>query len=624
MDSKKIVLAFALVAVLMIPAALASSEYMNVKVVGKSVDSDGDLKIVDLEDAEVTIKFEDDGDTNTSCHKVKTDGDGWIDSEGDCDKIPDEADIVELKVEHDDYLTTDVDNDDYDFLDDWDDNKNEILIVLSPKDELSIEIVVVDDDDDEISNVDVTVESLDKDWDADDFRDVADYEDADLVAFIGGEEEYPKFDYDEDESSDSDGITNFDSLAFGTRYKIVAEKSKYRSNEKFIVLGKNDDEKDYELELERTGTAVATVTVKDNEGLLVSNAEVTLVNKRTDAEYVELTSAGGSAVFRNVVAPDSYDIAITKSGYSTASDTDYYISLDGMSRTFILQKLTPDNRPPVLVLVKETYEVMLGTELDFADAIDVSDPDDDELVIVWMDSGIQIATGLTPKLLFDTAGEHKITVKVSDGYDEVIKIITINVISPDDCGDGICSIAEKEAGTCPEDCPVCADGICGAGEGVSDSPEYCPEDCNISLTITLGVSLSETLYVGNETTISAIDPATKAPILGATVKIITPNGSEEMLSTVAGSVDYTFTTAGTYVVAISADRYMGDLVEVKVEAKGNDLILWIVVIIVIVVAVFFIIRYMNENGGFKFGGKKSKGYRTGGNYKRNKSTLGSI
>jgi len=93
--------------------------------------------------------------------------------------------------------------------------------------------------------------------------------------------------------------------------------------------------------------------------------------------------------------------------------------------------------------------------------------------------------------------------------------------------------------------------------------------------------------VGNETTISAIDPATKAPILGATVKIITPNGSEEMLSTVAGSVDYTFTTAGTYVVAISADRYMGDLVEVKVEAKGNDLILWIVVIIVIVVAVFF-------------------------------------
>jgi len=78
-----------------------------------------------------------------------------------------------------------------------------------------------------------------------------------------------------------------------------------------------------------------------------------------------------------------------------------------MSRTFILQKLTPDNRPPVLVLVKETYEVMLGTELDFADAIDVSDPDDDELVIVWMDSGIQIATGLTPKLLFDTAGEHK-------------------------------------------------------------------------------------------------------------------------------------------------------------------------------------------------------------------------
>jgi hypothetical protein len=47
---------------------------------------------------------------------------------------------------------------------------------------------------------------------------------------------------------------------------------------------------------------------------------------------------------------------------------------------------------------------------------------------------------------------------------------------PPPCGDGFCSVAERNSGSCPDDCgdPVCGNGIC---ESLYENGSSCGQDC---------------------------------------------------------------------------------------------------------------------------------------------------
>jgi hypothetical protein len=51
-------------------------------------------------------------------------------------------------------------------------------------------------------------------------------------------------------------------------------------------------------------------------------------------------------------------------------------------------------------------------------------------------------------------------------------------VCPDSCGDGICddTIGEDNS-TCPEDCPLCGNGVCEEGENGTDCPDDCATEC---------------------------------------------------------------------------------------------------------------------------------------------------
>lgn len=97
-------------------------------------------------------------------------------------------------------------------------------------------------------------------------------------------------------------------------------------------------------------------------------------------------------------------------------------------------------------------------------------------------------TGLTPegeteKTVDVTAGEM-VTTFPGGGVGEVLPITDLPQFPPDapiapaTCGNGVCEVAESQAGSCPADCMTysdCGDGICDRIEG--ENPVVCPADC---------------------------------------------------------------------------------------------------------------------------------------------------
>jgi len=223
-------------------------------------------------------------------------------------------------------------------------------------------------------------------------------------------------------------------------------------------------------------------------------------------------------------------------------------------------------------------------------------------------------------VMFDVAGEHVITLTVSDGSETATATVKINVENPQNCGDGVCSLAEAGALSCPMDCPVCKDGVCGAGEADAQSTDlYCPIDCDVP--VDKPTFPEKSLRVGNGTTISALDPNTGKPILGAVVKLTQPNGSVVTLSTVMGKAEYAFDAAGEYSVTIESDMYDPITTTFEVTAPADmGWLLWVVLIVVIIIVVLFLVRFMNMS---KKGGASRGGYRAS-KYRRGKSTLSSL
>ncbi len=597
--SMKTVMVVALIALMLLPLVSAADIAITV------MDKDGD----EIEDAQVTIEYSNGTAVDGSCDGDDTDGNGEIDCEG----LENDEDYV-LKIVHDDYKSID----DNEALENWDDGDDNIAAVMRPK-EFNLLIEVTDQEGNEIEEADVSIESLDEELDKDDLDPDDDF---DIMVFPDEESTYEPFDYDDDDETDEDGEVEFTNLEFNTLYEITIEKSGHIDTVVEYRFHNEAEDDNVDIELIEPGIATFTAVVRDLEtNEVISGAEVTIVGKDNGTEKTASTDSTGAASF-TLDTPNCYDIAVMKDGYSTDSQTNLCLENDDeITGPFYL---TAQNNPPVANAGEDQY-VMVGDVVTL-DASGSTDPDGDELTYMWEDSfGKEIPATVNPQVTFDAAREHTITLTVNDGRETATDTVKISVESPQNCGDGVCSIAERNAeGTdnaCPEDCPVCKDDVEGAGECDPAANEYCPVDCGIALEITT-TNTSE-LVAGNTTEIVARDPNTGEAVAAESITVTAPNGTTSNLSPAIGRAEYTFSDAGTYTIEASADKYVSGQRTVEIGAVGNlDWLMWVGLVIVIVVVVLLVIRLMNTRGkgGLGSGGK---GYRAR-RYRRGKPSLSSV
>ncbi len=578
----------ALLALVVAPLAAAATD-VTITV----VDKDGD----EIENARVTLTYKGNDTIVGGCDEDETDSDG----EADCDDLED-GDDYQLEIAHDDYK----DIDDDEALEDYDEDDEEILVVMRPK-EFDLDVTVEDQDEEGIEDANVKVVSLDEDIEEDDIDPDGDY---DVVVFPDEKSKYEAFGYDEDDDTDGSGEVEFRNLEFNTLYNITVTKSGYLDTDVEHDFPDEAEDDALDIEMIEPGTATFTATVRDQEtGEFIEGATVTVVSREDDSQGTGSTNSEGQAGF-TLDTPACYDIAVTKGGYSTDSQTELCLSNDADATSPFY--LISQNNPPVAE-AGEDQHVMIGDSVTL-DGSGSSDPDGDELTYAWTDS-IEIPDEVSPQVVFESAGEYAITLTVSDGRENSTDEVTVQVETPENCGDGICSLAEDATGTCPEDCPVCQDDVCGAGEADGETEFYCPVDCGIAVSFT---TLNQTpLTAGNTTSIVAVDPQSGAPVAGAAMSVTQPNGTVTALEPVAGQAQFTFGQAGTYTLAISAEQYAPMEAEITVHGGGLDGIwLWIAVIVVAAVAVLLLIRFINTRGG-------KSGYRAK-NFRRRKPSLRSV
>lgn len=575
----KYALALALVACVLLP--LASSIDVDVTVMDKHGDP--------IKNVDVVIGNESDSEVDTDT----TGTDGIASFSGLI------AGDYTLNLTHDDYQSLTNDN----VLEDLDDDI--VLAAVMRPSKVDLTITVLDEEDNEVKGATVKVKSLDKDVSQLDLDPDDDY---DEFVFPSGSS-YKKFPYDEEDSTGTNGEASFSDLESDTEYNVTVSKTGYQAKWSKVSLDLNEDG-DIEIKLIEPGTATYTAIVKDQEtNDPIEGAEVVVKSRTTDQEQTEETDTDGEATF-DVVTPDCYDIMVSADGYGSDSQSNACMQNDDAIRSPFY--ITSENKPPVANAGPDQY-VMVGTTVTL-DASGSTDPDDDDLAYAWKDSlGTVIPNGEKPRVVFDTAGTHVITLTASDGKENDTDAVSVFVGSPQDCGDSICSLSENATGTCARDCPVCLDSICGAGENNPESSKYCAVDCNISISMSL--SNSTALVPGNATTITAVDPNTGLPVPGATIKVIQPNGSIVNLATVMGKAQFTFPVAGKYTIDIKSPNYVESTFVVEVRSTDNFLFTLLLVVVVAVLALC-VIRYLNLK-------RRSKGYRAS-RFRRGKATLSSV
>jgi len=572
---------------LMFPLAAAADQDVDVIVIDKYGDP--------IRNAEVTfINASDDDDT----WQDDTNSDG-IASFG----LPEDADY-DIEVVKSDYETYE-ENDIIEDLDEDLDGEDSIMVLLRPA-KVEILVHVVDEDGDDLDEVDVEIESLDEDRDAEDL----DWEDYDV--------EYDRFRYSEDDETDSDGEVRFEDLESDTEYNITVRANGYITVSEVVMpdLGEDLDGSDtVEIVLERPGDAIFRVKVKDDDtNEPIQNARVVVVNRDTLEQEVLDTNADGLAEF-TLNTPQCYDVLIRKERYSEASQTN--LCFNNNDDETIVYTIEAQNNPPIADAGDDLY-ILEGSTVNL-DASDSSDIDGDGLTYIWIDSlGANIPSGVTPTVEFTTPGVHEITLTVSDGNLSDTDIVIVNVETLDNCGNGICSAAENNSMTCPEDCPVCLDNTCGIGEDDSFSSSYCPVDCGIRVIVELRNTTK--IVPGNVSTIVSLDENTGSPVPLASLTINTPNGTMSILRTnELGETIYLFQEGGNYTIGVSKDRYVSSDFTVIVESPSDlgNIVTWIIIIVVVILVVLFLIRIKNTQGG------GAKGYRAR-RFKRRKPTLSSL
>lgn len=558
-----------------------------------------------IDDATVVIE----NSTEDEVCDDDTDNDG----EASCDGLPEDEDY-DLFVTHDDYQDLQNTND---VLEDLDENLD-IAIIMRPA-LIDVEIHVIDENGNDVEDADVTIESLDEDVESEDFPDEDDYEE---FVFPDEDSEYEGFEVDSDDDeqeTDEDGMAEFEDLESDTLYQITVEERGYITFVEEFELELNGDytgtNDAIEIVLQEPGDAIFRVKVKDEDtNEPVGGARVVVVNRDTLEQEVLDTNGDGIAEF-TLETPQCYDVLIRKERYSEASQTN--ICFNSNDDETIVYTIRRQNNPPIANAGEDLF-ILEGATINL-DASGSSDLDGDTLTFVWIDSlGADIPSEMTPMVEFTTPGVHEITLTVSDGNLSDTDVVIVNVESLENCGNGICSIAENQSRTCPQDCPICLDNTCGVGEDDSFSSSYCPVDCGIRIIIQL--RNTSRLVPGNVTTIVTLDENTGGLVPLATLSIRVPNGTVSILRTnEVGEVIFQLSDSGNYTISVSKDRYVSTDLNIVIEAPSEfgGIVLWVVIVIVIVLIVLFAIRIMNSQRG------EGKGYRAR-RFKRRKSTLSGV
>jgi len=584
MTFSKKYLVLALVALMLVPAMAVAAD---VDVVFWTVDRNDDL----VKSAKIEILNDTD---DAVCSGKPTSG------KLTCNNLDDNEDYTIKVTEKTGYDTLEVGLDGSDLEDLSDDDI--VAIVMRSTDANEVTIAVVDDGDDPVKGAKVTLESLDSDLDVDDF-------DTDYALVILDDDN--AFDYEEDDTTDTDGEVTFENLELNVEYQITVEKSGFTTKVDNFTL--EDDGDNIEVVFSEPGTASYKAVVKDQDGAFVQGALVQLVGEQSVHTYSLTTNANGEAIL-TVYSPETYDVAVTKDGYSTASAVDWVATNDAQKVAQL--QITSENHAPVANAGADVFALVGDTVT--LDASGSSDADGDGLTYTWADSmGTIIPSAVTPAVVFTTAGVHVITLTVSDGRDTSTDEMTVTVESLENCGDNVCSLAERTINECPVDCPVCLDVICGAGEANATSAEYCPVDCGVQPRL---ITLNESAIIaGNTTEILIVDATSGLPIPGARVVLTSPNGTVQVPDVFIGRATLNFSQAGIYTIEVLTDNYAPLTTEVEV-IQSSDLswLIWVIAIILIIAVVYLIVKYVGMGGG---GGKR--GYRAN-SFRRRKPTLSSV
>jgi hypothetical protein len=575
---------FALSILLFVAIASAANFEVVVYTVDKHVEpiEDANVKFVNASSEDDTW------DENTN-----SDGKASID-------LPEDEDY-DLTITHGDYQSFE----DGGFIDGLDDDL-EYTILLRPA-ETTLEILVLDEDDEEVEEAEVSVESLDEGVDKEEF------EDADYTNIIGGD--YEAFDYDKTDETDSKGIAEFKSVETDTDYNVTVRKGDYITVWQVVSLKLGDDYTDddaIEIQLVAPGDSRVTVVAKEaGTEETIQGARVVVVNRNNLDQTTETTGSNGEVVL-SLETPVCYDIMVTKERYGQDSQTN--ICLENNDDRTLTFSLTAQNNPPVARAGLDLF-VMQGSSATI-DGSASDDSDNDTLTYMWVDSlGTSIPPEEMPVVTFDILGVHEITLTVSDGELSSTDIVLVTVESPENCGNGICSEAERLSGTCPTDCPTCKDGTCAVGEDVRGEA-YCPVDCSIAVRAVLRNATP--LMAGNTTIIVSTDMNTGDVVPRVTLSVTAPNGSITPLVTDArGEAIYTFSAPGRYNITAGHMDYAASTVTVTVHGGGDSGLLLVVVIVVLIILFLFFIRWMNMK-------KRGGGWAKKGKYRRGKSTLSSV
>jgi hypothetical protein len=571
-------------------------------------------------DVTVTVVDKDDNPIDGATVKITNSGNatdvpcsGTTDDKGDLDDtcvLESDVDYT-ITVTHSDYQGIDDDKTLKDFKNAWQD----IGVVMRPKTfDLTVTVcsggsgTSCGSSSELIKDADITVESLDEELLETDFDNY------DKIVFPKEKDTYVAFEVDSDKSTqttDNDGVAVIEGLEFNTMCQITVEKAGYPTTLFNVTL---DKPKNYDvpLKLVEPGTATFTAIVYDQEtNELIAGATVKAKNKDTNKEQSEVTNTHGAATF-NVATPGCYAITASKDNYGSDDTEECFENDDNVPSLPLF--LVSQNRAPRANAGPDQY-VLVGTAVTL-DASSSTDPDEDELTYDWSDTlHITIPSVEKPQVTFDTVGEHVITLTVSDGTEESTDTMTVYVDKRENCGDNFCSLAENATKTCPKDCPVCLDEIKGAGECIANTSFYCPVDCGIKATVRL---LNATqLIPGNTTTVEVYDPVSKAPVIGADLTVILPNGTVLTPRTLMGKAEVNFPAAGKYTFNVTAPKYVSSSTVIEVRG-GWDLswLMWPAIIVVLALVGLRAFNYIRINRG-------SHGYRAK-KFRKGKSTLGRL
>ena len=602
--SRKHYMAFAAFLLILSSLAYAASNEADVKII--VIDKHGDP----IEEAEVTLTCQGNG---TNEETAETDEDGEAEFEVYVDSDNEDFDIIVTAEDYEDYETDEDDGDPISNLEEGDDVEE--TVILRPETDDLVVFVKLDGAD--LEDADVTVESIDD-----------------------SEEPY---DYEEEKETDEDGRASFEDIETDTKYKITVEKSGFLTVTEEIELDLADGASTT-IDLVEPGEGTISLTLLDSESNEpIVGAKVEIMNHDTrGGKQSEDTNEDGIAIFE-VGTPACYDAEASASRYGEKSvDTVGCLNEDGdeVSLTILLDR---QNNAPKADAGADQYliEGMIA-ELDGSGS---SDSDGDKMEFAWSDDqGTTIPEEESPSVTLEP-GKHTITLTVTDpdglsSSDEVI----VEVDSKENCGNGECSKPEEVTKSCPKDCPVCEDSVCGVGEETT-----CPKDCGISVAARFYEQKDSGLVEKNVTelglgqlfTIITRDDNTQKPVSGVeiTIRLPEPNGTlpsnlfadtgsglvinktgtYKALTNAEGTLNVKLEHAGNYTFEASKDTYLTSSSSIVLYG-GFDImgILTYVFYIILAIAVIYLALMFFKNKKRKSSGKS--GYRSL-RFKKKKTSL---